>query len=234
MTPHPLPAGVPPVLCIARRRLTLLLLCLLLALLPPGTARAEGARWQWPTPPPHPVARPFEAPAHAYAPGHRGIDIAVPGPGTPVRAVEAGTVRFAGSVAGRGVVSVTHADGLVSTYEPVAGSVRAGQAVAAGEVLGTVAEGGPRPHCAAACLHLGARVGDRYLDPLLLLGARGPSVLLPWDGAGAVPGPALVASSPPGPVDGPADGSGVGSGAGSGAGSEKAPARSGRQAVLAH
>ena len=41
------------------------------------------------------------------------------------------------------------------------------------------------PHCTGQdCLHLGARQAGAYLDPLPLLGARGPSVLLPWSGPG--------------------------------------------------
>jgi murein DD-endopeptidase MepM/ murein hydrolase activator NlpD len=77
-------------------------------------------------------------------------------------------VVFAGLVAGRPVVSVGHADGLRTTYEPVLPAVRAGQAVAAGDLLGTLLPG--HPGCpAAACLHWGLRRGDTYLDPLLLL-----------------------------------------------------------------
>lgn len=153
----------------------------------PVAAEPTASRWQWPTAPPHEVLHRFEQPEHQYAAGHRGLDIAAnDGLGTEVRAVEAGTVRFAGDVAGRGVVSVLHEDGLLSTYEPVASQVTAGEVVAAGDLLGQVAEGaGGTSHCPEGpCLHLGARQGEHYLDPLLLLGARGPSVLLPWGGAG--------------------------------------------------
>lgn len=175
------------------RALALLaMLLLVLAVPPPGAARADGPRWQWPVPAPHEVLARFEAPSTPYGPGHRGIDVAVPG-GAEIRAVEGGTVRFSGSVAGRGVVSVVHADGLISTYEPVTGALGAGESVAAGAVLGTLEGRSPASHCGSRdCLHLGARRGERYLDPLLLLGGRGPSVLLPWEGgaagAGTVPG----------------------------------------------
>lgn len=169
-----------------RAALGLVLLCLLILGLPPWVAHAEGTRWQWPLPPPHPVVGAFEAPAHRYGPGHRGIDIAVSGEGAEVRAVEAGTIRFNGMVAGRGVVSVTHADGLISTYEPVLGVLEPGTPVAAGDLLGTIAGDAAVSHCAGTvCLHLGARRGEDYIDPLLLLGARGPSVLLPWGGGAA-------------------------------------------------
>lgn len=185
MTPRPLlsrpPACPRPVLRVLR--VLLVLLCLLASLSLAGPARSvPAARWQWPTPAPHEVAAPFEAPPHRYGPGHRGIDIRVAGEGAEIQAVEAGTVRFSGMVAGRGVVSVQHADGLISTYEPVAGSVEESQAVEAGDVLGTVTDG-ESSHCSAeVCLHLGARRDEDYLDPLLLLGGRGPSVLLPWGG----------------------------------------------------
>ncbi|MGY5763881.1 murein hydrolase activator EnvC family protein [Brachybacterium sp. DNPG3] len=164
------------------------LLALLLALLvgsgllaPPG-AGADGARWLWPVGPAHPVLQAFDAPEDPYGPGHRGIDIAT-SPGAEVRAVEGGVVRFSGEVAGRGVVSIMHADGLLSTYEPVDAEVVAGDRVAAGQRIGTIQEAGA--HCGAApCLHLGARRGEKaYIDPLPLLGARGPSILLRWEGA---------------------------------------------------
>lgn len=171
----------------------------------PVWAEPTSGRWQWPTDPPHPVLHPFEQPAHRYAAGHRGLDIAVAG--TDVRAVEGGTVRFAGDVAGRGVVSVLHADGLLSTYEPVDAVVEAGARVEAGDLLGhvtTTAAGAW--HCPKGpCLHLGARRGEDYLDPLLLLGARGPSVLLPLGGGGspAPGGPAGGVS--PGASDAPGE-----------------------------
>ncbi|HEX7350383.1 MAG TPA: M23 family metallopeptidase [Brachybacterium sp.] len=185
------PAPPPSSTAILALRLLLLALPLLLLVSgPAGRAQADGARWQWPLPPPHEVVAPFDAPENPYGPGHRGIDIAVRSADAPVRAVEAGTVRFSGDVAGRGVVSVQHADGLISTYEPVSGDLEEGSAVSAGDVLGVIEPAAETSHCPGAlCLHLGARRGEAYVDPLLLLGGRGPSVLLPWgDAAGATAG----------------------------------------------
>jgi murein DD-endopeptidase MepM/ murein hydrolase activator NlpD len=126
-----------------------------------------GPRFVWPIVPGRPVRR-FDPPPHPWLPGHRGVDLAA-APSTVVRAAGAGTVIFAGELAGRGVVSVAHAGGLRTTYEPVTASVRAGDAVAAGDELGTL-QGG-HPGCPeSACLHWGLRRGDRYLDPLALLG----------------------------------------------------------------
>jgi murein DD-endopeptidase MepM/ murein hydrolase activator NlpD len=123
------------------------------------------------------VTRPFDPPSSRYGPGHRGVDLAG-SPGDPVLAAGAGVVLFAGMVAGRPVVSIAHADGLRTTYEPVDPSVAAGQAVARGSPIGTLLAG----HAAcptAACLHWGLRRGESYLDPMTLL--RPPQIrLLPW------------------------------------------------------
>ncbi|WP_051135624.1 M23 family metallopeptidase [Streptomyces sp. 351MFTsu5.1] len=127
------------------------------------------------------VLRGWEPPATVYGRGHRGVDLAAPA-GTPVRAVAAGRVSFAGRVAGKGVVSVdlTGTD-LRTTYEPVTASVAKGDEVAAGEVVGTVNATGS--HCTTTCVHWGLRRGETYLDPLSLLPPwllhRGPSRLLP-------------------------------------------------------
>jgi murein DD-endopeptidase MepM/ murein hydrolase activator NlpD len=123
------------------------------------------------------VTRAFDPPAHPYGPGHRGVDLAAP-PGSPVLAAGEGVVAFAGWVAGRPVVSVDHAGGLRTTYEPVDAVVGAGQPVARGSPLGPLA-GGHDGCPAAACLHWGLRRGEVYLDPLALL--RPVEVrLLPW------------------------------------------------------
>jgi murein DD-endopeptidase MepM/ murein hydrolase activator NlpD len=120
------------------------------------------------------VARPFEAPPHAYGPGHRGVDLAA-AVGSPVLAAGDGVVAFAGMVAGRPVVSIDHANGVRTTYEPVDPSVGAGHAVARGSPVGTLTAG--HPGCPAeACLHWGVRRGETYLDPLALL--RPPRIRL--------------------------------------------------------
>ncbi|HWS31504.1 MAG TPA: M23 family metallopeptidase, partial [Actinoplanes sp.] len=90
------------------------------------------------------------------------------GAGSVVRSAGGGTVVYAQRLAGRGVVSVAHAGGLRTTYEPVTATVTAGASVAAGDPIGTVEPG--HPGCPGACLHWGLRRGDVYLDPLLLLG----------------------------------------------------------------
>ncbi|HET6482930.1 MAG TPA: M23 family metallopeptidase [Actinoplanes sp.] len=123
----------------------------------------------WPVVPPVTVGRPFDPPAQPWLAGHRGVDLAAP-PSSVVRSAGAGTVLFAGRVAGRGVVSVTHGGGLRTTYEPVTASVSVGDVLARGDPLGRLEAGHPGCAPPAACLHWGLRRGGRYLDPLALLG----------------------------------------------------------------
>ncbi|MDN5917924.1 MAG: M23 family metallopeptidase, partial [Pseudonocardia sp.] len=147
---------------------------------PPGAGiRAPGADYAWPLHPAPAVGTPFRRPTFRYGPGHRGADL-VAAPGQAVLAAREGVVAFVGPVAGRGVVSVDHPDGLRTTYEPVTPAVRAGMRVTAGDPLG-VLEPGHAGCPAAACLHWGVRRGKLdYLDPLVLL--RPARVrLLPWD-----------------------------------------------------
>lgn len=151
----------------------------------PGEGRASvpAVGRAWPVGVRPPVLRGWEPPATVYGPGHRGVDLGA-SPGAPVRAVAAGRVFFAGPVAGRGVVSVeltgTGDPPLRTTYEPVSASVRKGDQVAAGEIIGTVQETGS--HCRGACVHWGLLRGTVYLNPLLLLPPwllNGPTRLLP-------------------------------------------------------
>ena len=170
-------------------RLAAVVLLVLAAVLAPAAAGAgpapgpvsPGPSPPWSSPPwssplraPPAVTRPFEPPPSPYGPGHRGADLGGV-PGDVVRAAGAGVVVFAGMVAGRPVVSVDHAGGLRTTYEPVAPGVAAGQEVSRGSPLGTLLAG--HEGCpAAACLHWGLRRGEVYLDPLSLL--RPPRVRL--------------------------------------------------------
>ncbi|HEX5332651.1 MAG TPA: M23 family metallopeptidase [Cellulomonas sp.] len=125
------------------------------------------------------VVRAFEAPPAPWAAGHRGVDLAAPD-GTPVLAPSDGVVTFAGPVAGRPVVVVSHPDGLRSSLEPVVGSVRVGDPVTRGQVVGMLAD--VSAHCAPRrCVHWGVRAGETYLDPMSLLPIHGPVVLLPLD-----------------------------------------------------
>ena len=132
----------------------------------------------WPLRPEPEVVSGFAPPAVAWAAGHRGVDL-LGRPGQQVRAARPGTVAFAGRIAGRGVVVVSHGD-TRTTYEPVTASVARGEVVAQGAALGRLELLGS--HCLPqACLHWGLLRGETYLDPLTLVG-RGPVRLLPWAG----------------------------------------------------
>lgn len=87
-------------------------------------------------------------------------------------AAGSGTVVFAGTLAGRPLVSIAHPGGLRTSYEPVRPSVRVGQLVAGGSPVGVV--DGAHAGCpVAACLHWGAMWGAAsnadYVNPLGLL-----------------------------------------------------------------
>jgi murein DD-endopeptidase MepM/ murein hydrolase activator NlpD len=146
-------------------------------------ARAEDGRLDWPLRPRPAVTRAFDAPSPNWNPGHRGVDL-TGAPGQPVYAAGAGTVVYAGELAGRPLVSIAHPGGLRTSYEPVHTSVRVGQLVSAGAVLGELVAG--HAGCAAAaCLHWGAMWGPAsradYVDPLGLL-ASTPIRLKPLHG----------------------------------------------------
>lgn len=153
---------------------------LILSLFSPLRAAADEG-WQWPLERKD-VGRGFDLPDSPYGAGNRGVDLrgAV---GDEVRAVAAGQVTFVGTIAHIGVVVVSHGRER-STYQPVSSSVKVGDAVLAGERIGVLLGGG---HCTVgACLHLGRKVADDYLDPLALLRTSGqfrlidPNVPAPW------------------------------------------------------
>src|SRR4051794_38697046 len=72
---------------------------------PAAVSPAGGYRWPLDGAPE--VVRPFDPPPRPWLPGHRGVDLAGV-PGAPVYAAGTGVVRFAGQLAGRGVVSIDH------------------------------------------------------------------------------------------------------------------------------
>ena len=142
---------------------------------PAGSVAAPvAARWVWPIGRGE-VSRAFERPADTYSAGHRGIDLPA-SVGQDVVAPDAGVVLFAGVVVDRGVLSIRHADGTVSSFEPISAFVSAGDDVTSGQTVGRVSEGG---HCDSACLHVGARVQGDYVDPEPYFMVRRRAVLVP-------------------------------------------------------
>jgi len=141
------------------------------------SAAASGVRsgWQWPLTG-FSVVEPFVAPAHRYGPGHRGVDLRPWDAAAVLHAPASGVVAFAGPVAGRGILTIDHGDGLVTTLEPVSDAVPAGTAVSAGDPVATIAVGG---HAAPGAVHFGVRLHGEYINPMLLLGGVPRAVLLP-------------------------------------------------------
>ena len=92
------------------------------------------------------------------------------GSGSAVHAVADGVVTFAGVLAGRGVVVVSHG-GLRSTYEPVSAAVARGDAVSAGQVHRGAA-GSPVTLPAGRLPAPRRQAGPRYIDPEPLLGSQ--------------------------------------------------------------
>ncbi len=181
---------MPPRLLLA---LAALVVAVATALAPgaPAAARGPGPLPDplgvWPLVPEPEVLAGFDPPEDPWGSGHRGVDLAG-NPGQVVRAALAGTVRYAGRLAGRGVVVVDHGD-TRTTYEPVLTTLAVGTPVARGQPVGSLDLAGG--HCLPrACLHWGWLRGEVYLDPLDLV-ADGPVRLLPlWrDAPAALLGP---------------------------------------------
>ena len=122
------------------------------------------------------VIDPFRAPECARCAGNRGIEYAVPA-NAVVRSGLRGEVAFVGMVANvRYVVVRASADPRVRvTYGGLADVVvEQGEVLRRGDALGTMGESDARGSGDArgtARLHLGVRVGDEYMDPLVV--ARG-------------------------------------------------------------
>ena len=99
-----------------------------------------------------------------FAAGHRGVDVAAP-LGSPVRASAAGTVVFAGLVAGNLTVSIDHPDGVRSTYSYLASTaVKRNEHVEQGQLVGSVGHGHPGSN--VSHVHLSMRRSGVYFDPL--------------------------------------------------------------------
>ncbi|MEO6958168.1 MAG: M23 family metallopeptidase [Antricoccus sp.] len=150
-------------------RRCLLILIILIVMLPMPVARAASSRWTWPLSA-HSVSRVFAPPSARWGAGHRGVDL-IGSAGETVFAAGAGTVTFAGRVAGRGVISIAHNTGLRTTYEPVTASVTVGMTVETGAPIG-ILETGHAGCPVPACVHWGLKREEMYLDPLSLFRRR--------------------------------------------------------------
>ena len=124
------------------------------------STRGASVRHRWPLPVKGMITTRFSS-------RHPGVDIAAPA-GTPVRAIAAGTVTWAGwkNNGGGYVVVIRHADGMVSTYNHNRNvAVRRGQTVRASQRIAWVGATGRAtgPH-----LDLRIEMGGRLVNPLRL------------------------------------------------------------------
>lgn len=130
-----------------------------------------------------PIVDRFRPPPERWMAGNRGIDFGT-APGAAIVAAADGRVVFADVVAGALHVTVSHADGLRTTYSFVASiTVSTSDRVRAGDVIAVAA--GP--------FHFGVRTPDgTYLDPEAVLAGRirPPTRLVPGTDEGL---PALTA-----------------------------------------
>ncbi len=138
--------------------------------------------WQLPLDSPIRLVRQFQQPSSDYSAGHRGVDYAVDYE-QPVFAPADGFVIYSGMLVDRPLLSLNHANQLISEVEPVCSSLGKGERVQKGKAIGYVCQ--PRltyrGHCAAeVCLHFSVRKDGRYISPLALIGGLSPSRLLPY------------------------------------------------------
>lgn len=131
-----------------------------------GAARQCRARMVLPVADAH-ISKAFDRPSMRWATGHRGVDITA-GTGTALIAPDDGVIAFNGTVAGKDVISIKHADGLTSTFEPAHSDLETGDPVFRGQPFG-VADG-LSDHCLDFCVHWGVMdASNDYLDPSTLI-----------------------------------------------------------------
>ena len=131
------------------------------------------------------IVNDFIPPQMPWLAAHRGLDLRSAAP--QVVAPAAGEVTFVGMVVDRQVLTIRHANGLLSSFEPVESELQVGDTVSQGQQLGELSEG--VSHCEVQCVHWGVRkpdawrIGsttrDLYIDPAFLLGWTEPSILWP-------------------------------------------------------
>lgn len=160
-------------------------LCVIMAVAMPyqATIRARAATVSmrgcrasmvWPVAAPH-VTATFDPPPQPWNSGHRGIDLEASF-GDELVAPADGSIAFAGSVAGKSVVTIRHKR-VTSTFEPAETNLSVGSRVVQGRRFAEVR--GTSDHCDGECVHWGIKSGDdEYLDPTAQTGLR-KIVLMP-------------------------------------------------------
>lgn len=119
-------------------------------------------KYAWPLENDVQVLKQFQLFEYPWRGGHTGIDVRAMN-GSKVLSPANGKVWFAGSVAGREVLTL-EIDNFLLSFDSVTPLVITGQSVQKGQVVANVTN----QHCASNCLHIGLRVSGNYLNPLLL------------------------------------------------------------------
>ncbi|CAN5826366.1 hypothetical protein BH23ACT1_BH23ACT1_06390 [soil metagenome] len=148
--------------------MVLLVVCLVASSALTAEAAAAAEQVVYRPPVDGPVVDGYRPPGSPYGPGNRGLDYATV-PGQAVGAAADGEVVYAGRIGPSGHVVVLHADGIRTSYSFLDSvGVARGERVSAGQALGS----------AGQVLHFGARAGDAYIAPGLLLASGPPEVHL--------------------------------------------------------
>jgi murein DD-endopeptidase MepM/ murein hydrolase activator NlpD len=155
------------------RRFVVTAIALMVPLVPSSAAVAAPC---WQPPVAGRVTDPFRAPSCPFCAGNRGLEYRV-GANTQVRAVAAGVVAWAGSIAGTSYVVVRHTNGWRTTYGQLSRSgLRTGDRLARRSLIGTASDS----------FYFGLRVGEEYRDPATHFGRLvGRPRLIPVDGSAA-------------------------------------------------
>jgi septal ring factor EnvC (AmiA/AmiB activator) len=115
-----------------------------------------------------PIVDPWRPPSTPYGPGNLGVDIGARA-GAIVVSPADGVISFAGAVGNSRFVVVASSDGIrITVGFLVTVRVRTGQIVRRGQPIGT----------AGRSVHVGARIGDDYVDPTPLFSGGPPHVRL--------------------------------------------------------
>jgi murein DD-endopeptidase MepM/ murein hydrolase activator NlpD len=128
------------------------------------------------------VVNQYRQSENEYSAGHRGVDYEVV-LGQGVFAPADSSVHFVGTVVNRQLISLSHGEQILSSFEPVCSTLIEGEAVQKGQLIGEVCEGDEtyQPHCEdQTCLHFSIRKNGKYLSPLWFTGELTKSRLLPW------------------------------------------------------
>jgi murein DD-endopeptidase MepM/ murein hydrolase activator NlpD len=160
------------------KHISLLAIGFLLVFMNPRLAHASPG-WQAPLANPVLVNQ-YLQPSSDYSAGHRGVDYLAK-LGQTVLAPTDGTVKFVGRVVNRGVLTLQHTGSLITSFEPICSTLKPGDLVLRGTVIGHVCQGPEyKNHCGVrVCLHFALRTSAGYLSPLVTIGGLSPSRLLP-------------------------------------------------------